>query len=418
MRRMLSQTAWYALATLAARAMPLVTLPLLTHALAPADYGRLEFLAVLAELGGLFAGGGLAAVVFRFAASGPEPDRRRAAAEAVGLAALLAGLAAVAGLALLPASGGVLAVGTTVAELAIVTLSFCLAAFVETPLAVLRAEGRTRAFATLTILRALVQTGLLAAFLAAGAGVAGALAAGAATSALLALWLLADRRGRGGLCLPERARLGAYLRYGLPMLAGGIVGFAQMAGDRWVVAESLGPAALAHYALAVKIAIVTALLLRPYDMWWEANRMRLLSGEAGPRAAWRAQAAGFGLAALAGGAVALGGAALIRLATPEPFHAAAALVPLAAAAGACHAASAYAGATLYARDSGLPVFAVNLVAALATLGACLVAVPAWGLEGALAARFGGAVLRLLAFWAIAATVARSDAAAGRFPLPA
>ena len=407
----LRQTALYALATLVARAMPLVTLPLLTHALGPADYGRLEYLAVIAELGGLLAGGGLAAVVFRFAAAGPEAECRRAAAEAIGLAAVLALAALAAGLAFLPVLPGALPVPVSGPELAIVTGSFCLAAFVETPLAVLRAEGRVRLFAGLTILRALVQTAILAALLAAGAGVAGALSAALITSAALAAYLLADRARGGGVALPPSARFRAYLRFGLPMMAGGLVGFLQMAGDRWIVADHLGAEALAQYALAVKVAIVTAVLMRPYDMWWEANRMRLLTGEVGPGAARRALAAGFGLSALTGAAVALGGGLLILWATPAAFHPAAGLVPLAAAAGACHAASAYAGARLYIRASGLPVLAVNAVCAAVTLALCLVAVPRWGLEGALAARLAGAALRIVAF-ALAARLVAGDSRRG------
>lgn len=397
MKRVVAQTGLYLLATLALRAMPLITLPLLTHALAPEEYGRLEFLTMLAELGGLLAGGGLAAVVFRFATVGPAPERRQAGAEAIGLALVLAALATLVALGL----GQVLhlgrAVGAGPLELAVVTLSFGVAAFVETPLAVLRAEDRVRLFTVLTILRALVQTALLALFLWAGAGVAGALAAALLTSSGLAAFLLADRRGRGGVALPRAGRLGAYASYGLPMLGAGLVGFVQMAADRWIVAWSLGTEALALYALAVKIAIVTTLLLRPYDMWWEANRMQLMTGGAAPGAAWRARAAGMGLSVLAGIGMALLGGALIRLATPEAFHGAIGLVPIAAAAGALHAASAYAGARLFVRPSGLPVFYVNLGCAVLTLAACLLMVPRWGLEGALWARLAGAGLRILGF---------------------
>lgn len=396
----LRQSAVYAVGVILARAAPIVTIPLLAHGLSAAEYGRLEMLVMIAEIGGLLAGGGLSASVFRWSVLGDAAARRRAGAEALGAATVLALAMAALGAVLLPLAGPVLPTPASDAELRLIAVSFALAAAVETPLALMRAEGRAVWFTTLSILRLLLQIALMWGFLSAGWGVTGALAAGALASAALALALMADLVPRIGWRLPGREALGNHALYGGPLMLAGLAAFAQNAGDRWIVGDAFGPEELALYALAAKAAAFTALAVRPYDMWWEANRMRLREGPDGRRRILRAQLVGVGLGAAAALGMALLGPFALRLSTPEVYHGAADLLAPAAVVGALNVLAAYAGAGVYFRRTGFAMLGANVVAAVAALSLYAVAIPLWGLDGALAARGASYLLRAALYVAI------------------
>ena len=398
----LRDTAIYAVGVLLARAAPVVTIPLLAHGLSAAEYGRLETLVMIAELGGLLAGGGLSASVFRWAVLGDAAARRRAGAEALGAATLLALMTALLGVLLLPLAAPLLPTPASDTELRLIAVSFAIAAAVETPLALMRAENRALHFTLLTVARLGLQIVLMAVFLRAGWGVTGALAAGAIASAALALALMADLVPRIGWRLPGREALTQHGLYGGPLMLAGLAGFAQAAGDRWIVGDAFGAVDLALYALAVKAAAFTALAVRPYDMWWEANRMRLRDGPDGRRRVLRAQVIGVSLGAGAALAMAALGPWALRLATPAPYHGAADLLPLAAAVGALNVMAAYAGAGVYFRRTGFALLGANGVTAVAALGLYALMIPIWGLEGALAARGISYMLRAVLYVAISA----------------
>lgn len=393
-------TAIYAVGVLLARAAPVITIPLLAHGLSTQEYGRLETLVMLAEIGGLLAGGGLSASVFRWAVLGDASARRRAGAEALGAATMLALATAALGVLLLPFAAPLMPTPASATELRLIAVSFAVAAAVETPLALMRAEGRAMRFTLLSLARLALQIMLMAGFLRAGWGVTGALAAGALASAALALALMADLVPRVGWRLPGRTALSQHALYGGPLMLAGLAGFAQGAGDRWIVAGAFGPTDLALYALAIKAATFTALAVRPYDMWWEANRMRLREGPDGRRRVLRAQLAGVGLGACAALGMALLGPWALRLATPEAYHAAAGLLPLAALVGALNVVASYAGAGVYFRRTGFALLGANVATAVAALGLYMVAIPVWGLEGALAARGASYLLRAALYGAI------------------
>jgi O-antigen/teichoic acid export membrane protein len=400
----LAQTGVYAAGALLSRAAPLLTLPLLTHGLAPTEYGRLEMLAVIAEIGGMLAGGGLAAGVFRFAAGADPAARRREGARALGLALGFTVLTLAAALAVAPLLAPRLPVAVDTAELRLAALGFALAACIETPLALLRVEGRALRLTLMTLARLVLHVALLWAALSAGLGVAGALAAGAAASAALALALLAGAARRTGIALPKGAQLRRHLAFAGPVTAAGLATLAWTTADRWMTA-GFGPESLAVYALAIKAALFVKLAVRPYEMWWEGARMRLAAGPQGPDALGRAAAFGVALSLASGAAMALLGPDLLRFATPEAYHGVAALLPLAALAGATHAAGAFAEAGLFLRRTGYALLGANLATAAAALALYAALIPAWGLEGALMARAAAFALRIALFLALGRALA-------------
>jgi O-antigen/teichoic acid export membrane protein len=400
----LAQTAVYAAGALLSRAAPLLTLPLLTHGLSPADYGRLEMLAMIAEIGGMLAGGGLAAGVFRFAAGADPAERRREGARALGLALALTATALAASLAAAPLLAPRLPVPVPTDELRLAALGFALAACIETPLALLRVEGRALRLTLLTLARLGLHVALLWAALSAGLGVTGALAAGAAASAALALALVAGAGRDAGIALPRGTDLRRHLSFAGPVMAAGLATLAWTTADRWMAA-GFGAESLAVYALAIKAALFVKLAVRPYEMWWEGARMRLAAGPDGPAALGRAAAFGAALSLAAGAGMALLGPHLLRLVTPQAYHGAAALLPLAALAGAAHAAGAFAEAGLFLRRTGYALLGANLATAAAALALYAALIPVWGLEGALIARAAAFALRIALFLSIGRALA-------------
>jgi O-antigen/teichoic acid export membrane protein len=400
----LAQTAVYAAGALLSRAAPLLTLPLLTHGLSPAAYGRLEMLAMIAEIGGMLAGGGLAAAVFRFGAGAEPAERRREGARALGLALVLTAAALVAALAAAPLLAPRLPVPIPAEELRLAGLGFALVACIETPLALLRVEGRALRLTVMSLARLCLHVTLLWAALTAGLGVAGALAAGVAASGALALALVAGAARRTGVALPRGADLRRHAAFAAPVMAAGLATLAWTTADRWMTA-GFGPEALAVHALAIKAALFVKLAVRPYEMWWEGVRMRLAAGPDGAAALGRAAALGVALSLAAGSAMALLGPDLLRTSTPASYHGAAALLPLAALAGAAHAAGAFVEAGLFLRRTGYALLGANLATAAAALALYALLIPLWGLEGALMARAAAFALRIALFLALGRALA-------------
>ncbi len=398
----LHQTAIYGIGIMLGRMAPLITLPLITGYLTPGDYGRLELLALIAEFGSLLAGAGLSVSVFRWATIGGDETRRQAGAEVLALASLLTVLIGAVAWLWLPAIASLMPASASRLELQLVALSFALTACIEAPLALVRIGGRAVVFVVLSLARVALQILLIWLFLRAGYGVAGVLAANMLAALALAIALMLDLVPRFGWRLPCRASVRRHALYGLPLMLAGLANFVQNAGDRWLVGDQLGATDLALYALAIKAFVFTAFAVKPYEMWWEANRQRMLETERGLERIAAYAGLGVALALVAAAGMALLGPYLLRLATPEAYHDAALWLPIAAALGGLHAANGFIGTGIYFRETGFANLWINVFTAVVALGLYALLIPSYGFAGALAGRAVSQLVRAIAFAVVGA----------------
>ncbi len=390
----LGQNLYYALGIVIMKGVSFFMLPFITHRLSAADFGRLEVLTSLGALGSILVGFGLLNTMFRFAGVEQDPQARaRAVAETFGLN-LVTGAAALAAGVLLAAPlaawipGGVDPYCVRLA-LAMVALEGCIAI----PLGWLRMTDRAALFFALNTGKALLQTALVIGFLLLGRGLAGVLEAGLIAAAALAAVLIRLQWRTTGvrLRIREPRRL---LVYSLPLVGSGVLGFVLTGLDRWILAEAVGPAAMAPYAVAAKFALLAALLLQPFLMWWSPRRFSVLQEVDGRHKAARYAALGSSLALLIAVGVGLTAPLLIAFLLPDEYAQAARYVPWLVLTMAVKDSAELLNLGCYAGKTTHGQLLINLAGSALGLGAMLALVPAWGVWGAIWALLFAQVVRL------------------------
>ena len=387
-----------------AKGLSMLMLPLLTAMLTPADFGRIELLSSAAEIGALFAGAGLVDTAYRFA-SGGGPAGRRAAAEILCLAALIATIGVALALVFAPALARAMPLPVTANQIALLGVAVALEALIAVPLAWMRMHGRAGRYAATTALRTTAQAGLVAVLVIAGWGVSGVLAGGAIAAAGAAgLLALGQVRECGVVFKP--AGWGRFLGYGMPLAAGGLASFVLGTADRWLLAGAVPAASLGLYALAAKISLIAALLTQPFELWWYPRRIALLSAPGGLEQSARTVTTGIVLTVLAAAGAAAGGPLLIRLLTPVAYHPAAAYIPWLAVALALQSLGSLVNVGCYHRETGARPMMVNGIAAAVALAAYLLLIPAHGVWGAVAATVLAQAVRFALFFVLSQRAVR------------
>ena len=387
---------FYALSVAFGKGLSLVTLPVVTRGLSPAEFVRLDMAASLLEPIGLIAAFALGEALFRFG-QGDAEARRQALERLLGLGAMVAlPLLVLTQAVLVPMLAGAPNLPGETALRAILAAA-CLGGLIELPLAYARLSDRSGRFLLFVSARSIGQAGLTLAAIGAGYGVDGVLIANAVLDGLIVLALL--------VTLPRgiRPRIGietaGLVRYAGPILVGGFAMFVLGSCDRWFLAGRVEPETLASYALAAKLALALALAAQPFALWWYPRRLAVLNGPDGSATTARFWLAGIAILCAAAVAAMLAARGLVLHLFPVAYHGALTwLPPLLLIAVLAEAASLSNGPS-YARDSGWRVLAINLAGAGTTLALYLWWIPLMGVTGALLATLAGQAIRLVAFLA-------------------
>ena len=425
----LRATFLYAAAMAWTKGLSMLTIPLLTAKLTPAQFGRLELLSSAAEIGGLIAGAGLVDTLFRFA-SAPGAAGRRAGADIVGLSLVIAALGIAATVMLSPMIAAAMPLATPSSDIVLLGIAVALESAIGVPLGWLRMHQRAGAFAALSMLRATLQAGLVVALVATGHGVAGVLWAGCITVLIIASLLTIRQKRETGIAFAPRASL-RLLAYGLPLIGSGLAAFVLGTADRWLLAGTVTAASLGQYGLAAKIAMITALLAQPFEMWWYPQRLGLVGTPEGLARSSRVVSAGAAGLLCAGAATALASPWLIRLLAPPSYSPAQMMVPFLVLALVLQLLSSMANAGCYARATSNLTMGITAIAAAITLALYLLLIPRMGVYGAIAATVAGQAVRLAMFAVISqrtvplrwplvrlSAIAAAGIAAGAAPLVA
>lgn len=392
----LRQAAVYALALGLAKGVSLLMVPVFTHYLEPADYGRLDVLQTLADLLSVVIGLGLADTMFRFSGGATnEAERKRVAADVFALSLFSGLIFLVIAQIGAPWIAAVLPGGVSVGQTRLILASLAFSAVILVPLSWFRMRGKAGWYLLGSGGRAVFQAVMAAALLAMGFGVSGVLAGGfvaCVTLAAVAGWLFMRDAGR-----PMRpARPGRYFRYGGPLVLAGASAFVLGSFDRWILAAEIGPGNMATYALAAKFALITAFLVQPFELWWTGRRFSLLGETGGAEKCARASGVGITVVLLAMLAVATAAPTAIRLLTPESYHGATQFAPWLAALAGLRAVTGMVNLGLYTGENTLRPLAIEMTSAGVALGLYLFLIPLFGVWGAISSTAVVLVLRLAA----------------------
>jgi len=277
--RLASDTLWYSVAGVVGKALALLSVPFLTRALGPSDYGLVDLSTATA---------GLLAVVAMFAGdiplsrliahAGSVDDRRRAYTEYIVAASFLASVMAI--VVMLSASFIASAVWSSPGSEALVILSAALIPIsgVRSALATLhRLEGNSRRFALLTTLDVGGQVAFAVAFVALGFGAYGAVLGLIAGGSLALVVTIATTHRLLATRFDARAAADLIAK-GVPFLPPlvAFVGADYLA--RTFIAGSLGQAAVGEFGLALRIASVLALMTAAFQLAWSPRAAAMIQG--------------------------------------------------------------------------------------------------------------------------------------------
>lgn len=336
-KNLLNQSALYGLSIFLMKGISLVMLPIYTHYLTPADYGRLEVLVVFSNIVSIVLAFGLVEALYRFVGLADDTEqKKRHATECLSVAAIIAIISytifhfySIDLLTLLP---GII----TENELYLLGVALSVGGLINIPLAWLRITERAGLFFTISMLKVLLQVAFTFYGLINGWGITSILAAGAVSSVVVALILCAiqlhdiqpkEPQTKGTYIRFSSENIKSILTYAGPIFVGGAATFALSGMDRWLLAEHFGATEIAAYAIAIKFALVPTLLIQPFTLWWFPKRFSMLKEDNGKKLNAHYAIIGAIISVLICGGLGLLGPLLIQWLTPVEYHAAMTILP-------------------------------------------------------------------------------------------
>jgi O-antigen/teichoic acid export membrane protein len=250
----------YGLAAGTNKFLGFLLLPLYTRIFSPADYGVLDVIATITALAGMVLTAGTETALSYYFFKQPEATERRAtvtatAAYLAGINLLVAAMVWVAA----PALTGLVFGSVEYApylQVAIIALPF--GSLVALNLNVLRLEGRPWAYLGLSVphfFLTLVLNIVLVAVL--GYGLMGVFVSNVVSSlAFAGVGVVFNRRHYGGGV--RLVRLGQVIRYGLPLVVGGVSMWTINFADRFFLLRYASLDEIGHYSVGLRIASIVA----------------------------------------------------------------------------------------------------------------------------------------------------------------
>jgi O-antigen/teichoic acid export membrane protein len=382
------------------KGISIITIPLVAAYVTPAEYGRLDVAVSLIEFVGLLLTFGLADTLVRFAGAATDPAARRdCVAKLLGAGLLLAVIAAIIAQIMAPWLSSALGLQVGMSALRMGLAGAAIGALVEMPLLWLRLQQRSDLFLGFIAVRSTVQLVSTFVVLRLGWGADGILLANGIAVVGFALALAVWQIASTGVAFSTESfrQIG---RYGLPLVGASLSMFALGSCSRWFMSGRVPDAEIACFSLAFKLALIVPLLLQPFALWWNPQRIAVLSEPDGLQRSAKAWGLGFAVLVTAALAVTLGGPVLIHLALPASYAGAAQYVPLVVLICFLNELNTLCNVGAYARSTGLAVLGVNASGALAALLGYIVLTPSFGVTGIIVAMILGHVVRLALFTSI------------------
>lgn len=271
----IKQSAYYAVGIVMMKGLSLFMIPYITHTLSITEYGSLEALVLLADIGTILFSLGLIDAIYRYVGIAKGKERQNLISNCFTLSVLACVVGAALLLLCLPILLVVLPVKFEAYQIAMLLIPTMLDGAISIPLTLMRMEALAKRFCQLTVLKAIIQALLTVIFLEMGYGIDGILFSSAISSVVLLICLMPyqyQSMGSFGY-LGYSKKL---LYFALPTLVGFASIYMLSGLDKWFMASLVGVEELAIYAVAAKFALILGLAIQPYSLWWFPNRVATL----------------------------------------------------------------------------------------------------------------------------------------------
>jgi O-antigen/teichoic acid export membrane protein len=394
----LKQALLYSMGLLIMKSVSLVLVPIVTRHLPPVEYGTLEILVTIANLGTIILGFGLADSLYRFAGQAESENEKKTVCANIFTLAIIIGLGAGIVVQLLaPLIGSFLPGAITQTQLRLILLTLSLEGCIAIPLAWLRMGDGVKQFLWFSCGKALLQAAMTITALQMGFGVTGVLVSGTVSASLLALALIYLQWQQTGLAF-DAPFWKKIMVYGGPLIFSGIAAFAMGGLDRLLIAEKVGIAQMAAYAIAVKFATITSLMLQPYSMWWFPKRFSLLGSPAQKQENARLSALGVGYGFIVAAAMGIVAPVAITLMVPESYHGATVFAPYLVLIVALRYSSDFLNIGCFLNRTGNLPMLINMGGALMAVLGFFTLIPLLGIPGAILSMVMAQLARLALFY--------------------
>ena len=269
----------YAIGIASAKAISLLSLPLIARGLGPEEYGRLDLLILLMEFLGIFMGLGIVEAAQRYLANNDEREEGQIIGSALALfcLSLLSFHILFSVLGLMLCHRDVLPFAFHYVYLAIVTATF--SAILTLPLMIYRYHNRAISYVSAGLSLASLQAVGAVMAVSFDMGLLGIIVSSCISSGLLALYLLAHILSAHQPVFSLHA-IKPLCVYGLPIMVSGIAAFCYNGLERWWLSSSISTEALGYYSATWKIALILIMATQAFQLWWSPNRLVLVKRKA------------------------------------------------------------------------------------------------------------------------------------------
>lgn len=332
MNSVIRQALFYGVGLLVMKGISFIMLPIVTRYLPVEEYGRLDVLVTLMNVGSIVAGFGIVEAVYRYYGFA-KSDQERGVIVSSGfmMSALLSLVLLITALPFLPILTALIPGNLEAKSITLALINVAIGGITTVPLAWLRMRDLAQWFFVFTSVKAVIQGVMTFVLLDFGWGVDGVLWSGLISNILLMVALVFFQWRQGGMTI-DTAVAKKMLVYGLPLVFGGICVFVSGGLERWVLAGYTDTATLAKYGVASMFALVVAFLVEPFTLWWYPKRFEFLGADDGRALNAYYSSVGVSLSVLSAMLMCMVGPILIKLILPESYHDAALILPVLAAA--------------------------------------------------------------------------------------
>lgn len=398
MKKHLKNTLYYAAAIAIGKGISFLMIPIITRQIPIDEYGVLEIIMALCDIGSIMLGLGLAESLYRFAGTASSiTEKKKVAANLFSLSLYLCIVFIVIGQLLTPYIHSLLPAEIDIINIRIVMVTLALTSCIMIPLSWLRMQDRAALFLALSAGKAVMQTGLILLFLYYDMGITAILLGGLITDLIL-VGILIYLQWKDTKISFSYQSLYKFVPYSFPLIIAGIAEFFLGSCNRFILAANVSIETLAIYGIAAKFALATALLIEPFNMWWIPRRFQTLSEDNGKIQS--AYAVNIGLAYIIAVSlfIAIIGPICVILLTPEPYHAATQYIPIMSFIMGVHYSTNIINIGCYIHKNTILPTAINIFSAVVAITAYMWLIPIYGIEGAIIAALIAYVTRFFIFY--------------------
>ena len=275
------QMLYYGLGLVLMKGISLLMLPIITRYLLPSEYGVLDVVLTWINVLGIIFGFGMAEVLYRFSLNPDTAKQVYRYLLKLHIYLIVPLLFTFCTAVWLCSSWLPEALTQQIVITAIFASGF--ASVTTLPLCWLRMQEKANCFFYCTAGKAAFQAALCWLFLEQGLGVAGVLYASVISQLLLLIILWHYDRPFSQRSNSPTALLSwrHYLKYGAPLVVSGLCLFLVCGAERWIIAGVLTTTDVALYAIASQFAMMVAVCIEPFTLWWFPKRLQMLQHKDG-----------------------------------------------------------------------------------------------------------------------------------------